>query len=359
MNAKHEYDIFLSDIHIGIDASTNLYQTSEHQGGLKAILKHIQDAKNIRNVVILGDWVDLWMYRTSAAPKADADLLEDREKLLPTIQQIFRANPGVFTEQKDGSGDFISCMKTIHGRFHYVNGNHDITVTSEQINGFLPTGFPKPIIHHDRTYLSEKVYAEHGHFYSMTCRPTGKASIPLPLGYFLTRAGADKGLKQPTNMLPILEKFKRMGYSFTKSILMAIASEAQDDWSIVKKFQFRMPDGHVLTSEDVERMFPDGPEFNLDAFKHTDMAMGDPNYLREKVNGKGGTDYSVALMGHTHVECEGPLHKPRDEYLNTGFLCGNQDVASTFVKVSVGDPKATVYEVVPDSNNHWVVRPKA
>jgi hypothetical protein len=204
--AELEYDVFMSDIHIGIDASTNLYQTSEHQSALKTILKHIQEAGNIRHVVILGDWVDLWMYTTEAAPNADADLPKDRERLLPTVEQIFRANPGVFTEHKDGSGDFISCIKSIRGSLHYVNGNHDITVTSEQINSFLPHGFPKPVVHHEHTYVAGKVYAEHGHFYSMVCRPTGIPFLPLPLGYFITRAGADEEMKQPTDELPILEK---------------------------------------------------------------------------------------------------------------------------------------------------------
>lgn len=357
-NPPQEYDVFLSDVHIGIDASTNLYRTSAHQAGLKAILKHIQDAKNIRNVVILGDWVDLWMYKTSAAPDAKANLSKDRERLLPTVEQIFRANPLVFTEQKDGSGDFVSCIKAIRGDLHYVNGNHDISVTAKQINGFLPPEFSKPIIHHDHSYRNDKVYAEHGHFYSMACRPTGKASIPLPIGYFMTRAGADKGMKQPTDMVKELLKLKLKGYSFAKSILLAIASQPPQDTPPLQSFRFHMPDGKTLTSEEVEKMFPDVPGFDLESFLETDVAMGNKDFLRRKVNGKGEPECTVALMGHTHVECDWPLDKPREDYFNTGFLCGSGDVPSTFVKVSVVAPQATMYEVVQDAKKHWIVRPK-
>ena len=62
----------------------------------------------------------MWMYPSSVLP--------------PTVQQIFDANPQVFNRQSDGSGDFVSCMDSIHGTLHYINGNHDISVTAEDIN---------------------------------------------------------------------------------------------------------------------------------------------------------------------------------------------------------------------------------
>ncbi len=360
--AKPEYDIFLSDIHIGIDASTNLYQSTKDQPALKAILKHIQESGNIRNIVILGDWIDLWMYRTSATPNAKARLPEDRETLLPSVKQIFTANPDVFCKQTDGSGDFVTCIERISGSLHYVNGNHDITATPEEINGFLPSGVHKPILCHRRTYSEGQVYAEHGHYYSMTCKPTEKPGLPLPLGYFITRAGADQGIKQPQDITQILEYYRHKGYSFSKSILMATCSEKKDDLAAYENLRFRMPpDGKTLTAREVELLFPDEPGFNLRAFENTDMAMADPNFLKEKANAKADKAHPIALMGHTHAEYESPLDKPRIEYLNTGFLCGDQQKPSTFAKVSVGagQPQATMYEVVCNQDHQWVIRKKA
>ena len=128
-------DIFISDLHIGIYAETNLDQTSVHEKSLQAILKYIEDegardpADKIRNVVILGDWLDLWMYRTDAKPidtprnAADAyTFIKDRkETLLPTVKQIFDANPNLFASKEPGS--FISCINNIAGTMYYVNSS--------------------------------------------------------------------------------------------------------------------------------------------------------------------------------------------------------------------------------------------
>jgi hypothetical protein len=80
--------VFLSDIHIGLNAPTNWYQRDLHEPMLAAIFEHvIAGAAGVAELVILGDLVDQWTYLPSASP--------------PSVGDIAAANPVIFG--KDGA----------------------------------------------------------------------------------------------------------------------------------------------------------------------------------------------------------------------------------------------------------------
>jgi len=281
--------IFLSDIHIGTNAPTNLYQTSTCQTNLKRILKYIQDnSSQIKDVVILGDWIDLWMFPSSVVP--------------PTVQQIMDANPQVFSVQSDG--DFISCMDSIQGNLYYVNGNHDITVTEKDINDrFAPLSKKGKHVHciHSTEraayYSSGAVYGEHGHWGSMVCRPY--KGEKLPLGYYMTRAGmqtlVDKRDLPPLNVLAVQELISYNNLTFAQAMLTFQANQL--GFACIEDLLFMMPDGSTISANAV-----------ADKFK--DMNINDMDFLRVDVGGSlnvcagshlAKSHHKILVLGHTHI----------------------------------------------------------
>jgi UDP-2,3-diacylglucosamine pyrophosphatase LpxH len=344
-------DIFLSDIHIGVDASTNLYQSSVHGPALKAVLQYIQDPKNeIRNVIILGDWIDLWMYKTTAVPMET--IPENREGFLPTARQIFEANPGIFA-------DFAACMKKISGKFYYLNGNHDISVTPDDIYSYF--GDQANICCVGNTYEPPNgpkyLYGQHGHLFSMVCKPDPRG-YSLPFGYYMTRAAADGKMTapaDPADTIKILTELTQKGYSFAEAMLICIGRQSDPPTS--GSYTVAMPTDFsekIMTSDKLIGMFKnstpeDDFEFNLTEFENTDYLKGNLQPYAEELIAEN-LDRKLVILGHTHDEELCPkikqvfVNKSVDAlystYVNTGFLCGKpatspsqKSTISTFIEV--------------------------
>lgn len=333
-------NIFLSDIHIGTDAVTNLYRTATDQANLKRILSYVQNnSSQIKDLVILGDWIDLWMYPASIVP--------------PTVQQIMEANPQIFTRQSDGSGDFVSCLDSIQGTIHYVNGNHDITVTSKEINDYFKqssvTG--KQVHCTFKSYASDSnhIYGEHGHWYSAVCKPYKNES--LPFGYYITRAGmqilistqkspakfilkAQKSLP-PIDVIGIQELISYNGLTFAQAML---TNQANQMGSTLEEMSFVMPDGSTINGKDVADKFPDLSINDLD-FLRTDVGGSLDESAKENLR-RG--HHKIQIFGHTHVK-ELILQHGKI-YANIGFLCANNPNQN-------GIPVSTFVEV-EDTNGH-------
>lgn len=73
--------VFVSDLHIGTGAETNWYQKSVHEQLLKNFLRYLQaDENHVDELVILGDWFDLWNYHPFSSPP-DVALIMHRTRL--------------------------------------------------------------------------------------------------------------------------------------------------------------------------------------------------------------------------------------------------------------------------------------
>jgi len=176
--------VFVSDLHIGSGAETNWYQKAVHEPLLKNFLRYLMASENsIDELVILGDWFDLWNYHPFSSP--------------PSVGQIMQQNPGLFTRQENG--DFISLLDRI--RIRFINGDHDMEVELRDINRELsPQTFQRILPGHgtdheksalaNTYYMNGAVWAEHGHQHDLFNKPSlseGNPMAPLPLGYFVSR----------------------------------------------------------------------------------------------------------------------------------------------------------------------------
>ncbi len=176
--------VFVGDLHIGSGAETNWYQKSVHEPLLKCFLRYLQEnARNIDELVILGDWFDLWNYHPFCAP--------------PSVALIMDQNPGIF--QRHNDGDFISLLEEMKIRF--INGDHDMEVELKDINQALASRSDQRILPGhgndcekaavaNTYYLNDMIWAEHGHQHDLFNKPAlneENPMAPLPLGYFVAR----------------------------------------------------------------------------------------------------------------------------------------------------------------------------
>jgi len=374
-------NFFLSDLHIGVDAPTNLYQSKAQEPRLKAILRYIQNCKDVRDVVILGDWLDLWMYPSTAVPMNELPV--DRSTILPTVEQIIEANPGVF--QKNDRGDFISCIDSIKGNFYYINGNHDMDDSVEYLVDYFKdaTKNNKGIkwINCNKEHKAYKsplgeIYGEHGHWYSMVCKPDYKVQNKVllyedlfPFGYFITRSGMDGTQGDLSLTIQNIKKImKENDASFSEAVLTIQAGDTAN----LAKLNFTLPkDCGSVSAGDIIKFFNfppdavDDPEFVIvDNGNNLDGVARD--FFTTDKNTK------IVIFGHTHDAKEfqdfSVVYNDGDEsfknqatYVNTGFLCaGEPDGTSglpvvTFVEIedtsdTVDIPTKLPYKI----NMHYV-----
>lgn len=336
-------NIFLSDIHIGPNKPTNWYQKDVHQKYLKAILMYVQNnADKIKDFVILGDWFDLWTYPPTDRP--------------PSVFDIFDANKDIFYPSDDG--DFVSCLDSIQGNFYYVNGNHDMSVSCEDINThFQPLSKKRRMIvcggpKNNTIYESGGIYGAHGNSYSLTCMPDNTVSSysPLPLGYYITRTVAllcqqklDKEGKANAAMLSdsgdpafsfqsaiydlkyIAELLERE-CSFAQAILFdLIKKTGQKD---LEKMIYTMPDGSTINAKQVTDMFSH-VKIEIDVWHDKALKVDIENSLDSEAE-QLAKDYKVVLFGHTHTpELDVKKFFPISLYANTGFNCAAKPDMST------------------------------
>jgi predicted phosphodiesterase len=199
--------IFLSDIHIGPNSRLNWYQKSVHQPYLLAALEYVlRQGKRVQDLVLLGDLVDQWT--------------EDPNNKPPGFGRIVDDNPDVFRGSGGNPGLLVQCLDSVSGQVCYVNGNHDMFVTKQDMSYIRTSAGKTPLPaeaeetleyvdpngKHVRYILSAFYSARgtnggvvglHGHQFSMTCAPDWREDPKgtghhggLPLAFYVTRLAA-------------------------------------------------------------------------------------------------------------------------------------------------------------------------
>ena len=155
--------LFLSDVHIGTNEPWYWYQAKYHEPYLLAMLKYACSSKaGIDDIVLLGDFVDLWLVPPQEKPRTFAD--------------IVAANPNVFEQ-------LTKCAQT--KKVHYITGNHDMSVLEDDVKAISQN-----IVYGKTNYVfgHKNGHAEHGHDYSLFNHKDVKGYGGMyPLGYFITR----------------------------------------------------------------------------------------------------------------------------------------------------------------------------
>lgn len=176
--------VIISDIHLGADRA--YAEANNNIAHLEKFLELVRTGDNVKELVIAGDMFDEWFVPANINTYQGGD---QRGFML----RIAAANKGIFDL-------FNRIIQEGKIAVTYVPGNHDITITAQNVEAVLPgikqardemqglgtyspTGFPQIAI-------------EHGHRYNFFCAPdpiTNKDIAPgsiMPPGYFFTRIAA-------------------------------------------------------------------------------------------------------------------------------------------------------------------------
>ena len=333
-------NIFISDLHMGVNYKTNIYQQSFHEKYLKAILKYVQDnAASIQDVVILGDWLDFWMYPTHYK---QVDVMD-----------VVNANKGVFMPGVDG--DFVTCMDSIQGDLVYVSGNHDMTLDIKTLQKHFSSQSKKgkTLVNKGNFYLTGNIRAEHGHactYFNAPDNHKDNKYAPLPIGFYMTRLGAVSCEKQLTasdcsqvqgNSYPtVAQMLKKDMLPYAQFLANPVAVT-----SIVGFVQFKPSE--VILSEEAHYAGVGNTEIvmgNDKSIKVNDASQMLAYLKIQKPSDIEGIvadsnedlhcyaktlftkDVTTVIMGHTHVPCimVHPTSKLNNIYANSGFLAPDQ-----------------------------------
>lgn len=173
--------VILSDIHLGADLA--YAEINKNLPALEKLLLQIKASPNVKELIIGGDLLDEWFV------PAGVDTYQGKDQA-DFVQRIAAANKGV----TDALNSIIQEGKIL---VTYVPGNHDLTITAENIELIFPgINQARDALLGLGTYSPADfpvLAVEHGHRYNFFCAPdpiSNQAVAPgtiMPPGYFFTR----------------------------------------------------------------------------------------------------------------------------------------------------------------------------
>ncbi len=176
--------VVISDLHLGADLA--YAECKNNLKYLEKMLYKIKASPDVKELVIAGDLLDEWYVPATINTYDGSDQAN-------FVQRIATANKGVIDA-------FNNIIQEGNIKVTYVPGNHDLTITAENVDLILPG------INQARdnelglgTYTPSDMPVlaiEHGHRYNFFCAPdpiSNQVIAPgtiLPPGYFFTRIAA-------------------------------------------------------------------------------------------------------------------------------------------------------------------------
>ncbi len=348
--------IIISDVHIGSNERTNWYQDSVHRPYLECALKYIRDnSEDVQELILLGDLVDQWMYVSDMEP--------------PSFEKIKAQNPYIFGGKlEDGTVVTGALVDTVNalgdGRTVFLNGNHDMMISPEEIRSISPKIKAAGIVYEPPGGKGQ-VVCTHGHIYSIFCAPDvleyPSGLKGLPLGHFVSRFASrwclqklekdyqsdDTAANMPDTGNPNGALFDaEEGLAIIKDILEWL--EKQSDLSLSKLVmdgllkatgnvdkEIILSNGNRIHAADVpkiyHKVYADYPkstglkkihfgEFAAEfALGETDASGSLSHFAAELAE-----TYRIVALGHTHVPVDKDDHFivfGDALYANSGFVC--------------------------------------
>ncbi len=143
-----------------------------------SFLKYLYEAKDVKEIILLGDIMDDWVCPVDMVP--------------PTFDDIIRAS---------NNSEIVKYLKLI-GKHEdikviYMPGNHDMSITRECIEKNFPGIVFGGSAANDSIYRTSRLLAEHGSAHALfnAPDPVNNPRNRLPLGYFISRVVATKAAK--------------------------------------------------------------------------------------------------------------------------------------------------------------------
>lgn len=219
LGSERSIIVCISDIHLG--ANDEYAEIQKNRVPLVNFLRKLRLAPNIKELVIAGDLLDEWFV------PADRDTYGGKSQK-EFVQAIAENNKGVI----DAFNDIIRDGKI---KLTYVPGNHDLLITSENVQNIMPGISQARDVQGLGTYTPEdrpEIAIEHGHRYNFFCAPDPLSNSPIvpgaisPPGYFFTRIATTSvlegskpksGALRPTILLNSLGESQELAYLYWKT----------------------------------------------------------------------------------------------------------------------------------------------
>jgi UDP-2,3-diacylglucosamine pyrophosphatase LpxH len=176
--------VVISDMHLGADL--DYAECKDNLPSLEKLLKRIKASPNVKELVIAGDLLDEWFVPAPINTYQGNDQADFVERIAATNKGVFDALNSIIQEEK--------ILVT------YVPGNHDLTITEENVDLIVPgiNQVRDPELGLGTYYPAgyPQIAIEHGHRYNFFCAPdpiSNQDIAPgtiLPPGYFFTRIAA-------------------------------------------------------------------------------------------------------------------------------------------------------------------------
>lgn len=366
--------VVISDLHLGIDDRYS--ETVKNRPLLIDFLKRLQNTKDVRELVIAGDFLDEWYLPVYYPSYSDSTKF---------YQDCIINNQSVIDELKNVISSGIKLV--------YVIGNHDMMLESnvldEAIPGIVQTRDPEGLgVYY--TGDRNEIVIEHGNRYDVFSAPDtvtnaelcGNDNTILPAGYFYARYAATwvlEGYPKVAKELPVVANVPdqtdtdQYGAYIYYSLLRNISERITPNESLDKKifdmhiagfddaytyldfFPAEQADGTIsapVLYQNIQRTWDARQKLNNVKVQNTfiEAVSGTLswNYFFEQaksqyINNPNET-VDIVVFGHTHVPA---LLNIGDGtyYINTGTWIDNNtnypDAARTFTVITA-DEKDTV-----------------
>ena len=359
--------VFLSDVHIGDNSPTVWYQKDFHEPYLVALLDHvIAQAGEVRELIILGDFIDYWTYPPSRRP--------------PGFRQIADANPAIFGPR----GKLAQVLSALKGRVTYVPGNHDMGVTQRDLDFLVSREGWRIQVRDEEAYFplapDRRLACSHGHRWTMFNAPDLSTPLaPLPLGHFVTRAVAHmlaRDLPPGRSVADLPDQGAPNGIELTKlagsingSLIESAVNYAVKTTGISEAEPIILPDGRTTNLGEVKvnyqglwARWATAVGGDLSAAK---AAAADVNgrylaWFAQRLALQNGAE--LVVFGHTHAPKSG-LKDGFINYVNTGFDCPSRpDIGTkhpTFIEVETTTLTARLRQVTARPDGTYAIEDHA
>ena len=361
--------VVISDIHIGVD--DKYAETVKNRPILIDFLKQLQSTKDVRELVIDGDFLDEWFLPVDYPSYTDVQQF---------YKDVIANNQGVIDELNNVIKSGIKLV--------YIPGNHDMT----QENEILQEAIPKIVQIRDAkglgTYYTgdrNEIVIEHGHRYDVFSAPdtvtnaelVGNSDTMLPAGYFYARYGATwvtEGHPKVERTLPAitdvpdksdLDQYGAyMYYQILKSVSERLTINEgleekvfdmrmdgfNDSYTYLDFYPAQQADGTIsapVLFKNIQRTWVERQKVNQvkvpNSFLEAVAGTLDPEYFFNQAKAQHlnnpDENVDVVVFGHTHV----PSYRAMDNgkyYINEGTWIDHNtlsEAARTFAVITTGE----------------------
>lgn len=320
--------LFISDVHLGGHEKSAWFKPTEHEHLLLTFFDYVARQKNVKDLVLLGDIFDTWMWPMDHVPE-------------PLVALVAKRHPAVVAALQAARGAVENIF--------YINGNHDMDVRQAELDAI----FGANVVTWIPAYHAGLLYAEHGSRFAMFNAPD-KMHDPkgaLPLGYFITRllAGTAVEYHRPGALAGFIDDALESLFTsqtIAESVIEALMElTGRSPGDVFKMPARRTPE---ISIAQVQKKYAPlfmrwsdkfGPRYTVNSVR---AEIGSLGYFADLLCKKQG--YKVVVLGHTHdAELDkDSLGVPDRVYANTGFWCPQRTELASFVEVDKKDGKYTV-----------------